>query len=271
MVADLTVDDLVVPRVEWPTFRRSFARRFQKGHHVFVVGPNGSGKSVLVSEIVRSQPKRNWMILDAKGGDDPSLDMEGFERAVKWPHEDASAIIGQGPLSLMDRARRALGLDELDLEPERDREPRHVRLAPPIRVYEDLIPMRKYFDHALRDAFVAKGEDVWSVVIDEAQIIADPREGMGLGHRIAPFLRTKRYHGASMVLATQYPVWIPKSSHGEARHRFFFRLYEHERLQGAGEIAGDRKRIPAVIQALRPHEFLYQDAFTRKLVVSRVD
>lgn len=266
-MGSVEADSLYVEKMDPKAFARYWRRTFKNGQHVFVVGPTGSGKSVLLNSIARWDPLHSWVILDAKGGDDPSLDVDGFDLIRTWPPKQGDV---PQPPDLITKIRRAFGLDAMP-EIARSNEPIHVRLGPRIDVYEDLDRMKAIFDGALRDLFARKPPDIFNIIIDEAQIIADPKEGFGLGRRIGPILRTKRYHECSLVLATQYPVWIPKSSHNEARHRFFFRLYEHERLQGAGEIAGDRKRIPDVIQSLKPHEFLYQDAEKRRLIRSRVD
>lgn len=259
-------------RMDWRTFRSTFARRFEEGHHVFVVGPNGSGKSILLGEIVGCQPKRNWVIMDAKGGDDPSLDLPGYELIRSWPPGDGFPTVFEDERALT-RLRRWLKLEPEPLD-EPPPGPRHVRLAPALVRMTDFGPQRKVFARALDDLFTRKGAERYSIVIDEAQIIADPREGMGLGGYIGPILRMKRYHKVSLVLATQYPTWIPKSSHAEARHRFFFRLPDHERAVRAGEIAGDRKLVPPLIKSLRQHEFLYQETgrgATDRYIISRVD
>lgn len=269
----MTEPEAISPeRMDWPAFNTMFRRRFEEGHHVFVVGPTGSGKSILLGAIVKSQPKRNWVILDAKGGDDPSLDLPGYETIKSWPPTDGFPTVFDDE-RLLTRLRRALKLEAL-VEPEpEERKPRHVRLAPPLANLRDFGPQRRLFKITLEDVFARKGTERYSVVIDEAQILADPREGMGLNAEIGAILRVKRFHHVSMVLATQYPVWIPKSSYAEARHRFFFRLNDHERAVRAGEIAGDRKGVPPLIKSLRQHEFLYQETgrgATDRYIISRV-
>lgn len=266
-------EDTITPeRMDWAAFRTMFRRRFEEGHHVFVVGPTGSGKSILLREIVRAQPSRNWVLLDAKGGDDPSLEIDGYETITSWPPPDGLPDLFDDE-RLLTRLRKVIGLERVEQSEPEPPKPRHVRLAPPLADLRDFGPQRAVFKRTLQDVFRRKGAERYSVVIDEAQIIADPREGMGLNAEIGAILRVKRFHKVSMVLATQYPVWIPKSSYAEARHRFFFRLNDHERAVRAGEIAGDRKGVPPLLKALRQHEFLYQETGrgpVDRFIVSRV-
>src|SRR5206468_1021531 len=97
----------------------------------------------------------------------------------------------------------------------RETPPIRVLVTRPIRSAGDLPVMRDLFERVLLDLFPRKGRRVFALYVDEMQIIADPREGMGLGLYIGPLLRTKRYHGMSVITATQYPTWIPKSSYRE--------------------------------------------------------
>ncbi len=263
-----TEEPLVAERVAWKPFRASFSRRWKPGEHVFVFGYTGSGKSELNRKLLQMAPSRNWLVIDAKGGDDPSLVIEGYEPIRTWPPGRI-----QPPPQVeraMSRFRRFIGLDKPNAPPPE--EPAHYRLAPPLLRFEDINRQASVFDAALRDVFARRGSRVYSVLIDEGQIVAMPSpEGMGLGNRVGPILRQKRYHGCSLVLSTQYPIWIPKSTHGEARHRFVFRMLERDRTIGASEILGDRQAFVPLINGLREHEFLYQDAVSRKLAISKVE
>lgn len=240
-----------VERVPWPRFRAWFRRNVHAGEHAVIVGSTGSGKSYLAREVV-PMFGRNIVILDGKGGDDPSLQIPGFRTVHKWPPPDErwgsvrQIATGEAP------------------------KPIRVLLTRPINGADDFPAMRVLFEHALRDLFPRKGDRVFALYVDEMQIIADPREGMGLGRYIGPLLRTKRYHGMSVVTATQYPTWIPKSSYRESTHRFLFPIRDEESQEGLGRIAGSRKLLIPVLDSLRRYEFLYYNAPAGRYVISRV-
>jgi hypothetical protein len=240
-----------IERAPWPAFRSWLRRNVKAGEHAVIVGSTGSGKSYLAREVV-PMFGRNIVILDGKGGDDPSLKIPGFTHVYKWPPPDErwGAVRGmvtgekQGPIRVL--------------------------LTRPIKTADDFAHMRILFEQALRDLFPRKGKKVFALYVDEMQIIADPREGMGLGRYIGPLLRTKRYHGMSVVTATQYPTWIPKSSYRESTHRWLFPIRDEESQEGLGRIAGNRKLIIPILDSLKRYEFLYYHAPTGRYVVSKV-
>ncbi len=228
-----------VERQPWATFYQRLRRNVKAGEHGFIVGSTGSGKSVLAREVVPLFG-RNIVVLDGKGGDDPSLRFPGFVKLNRWP-----------PQLDHDFIRTLSGTRE---------EPRRFIVTRKIVKPDDLGKMAVLFESVLRDLFPRKGKDVFALYVDEMQIIADPREGMGLGRYIGPLIRTKRYHGMSVITATQYPTWIPKSSYRETTHRFFFPIGDEESNDHLGKITGRRKTILPILDTLSRHEFLYMHA-----------
>ena len=237
-------------RMPWEDYRRMIRRRVKAGEHGVIIGSTGSGKSVLAREVVPLFG-RNIVILDGKGGDDPSLDFPGFHRITRWPPPEESDIF------------RAMS--------SRAREPIRVHLAPKVKRMSDFQGMGDEFKKTLASLFTRKGSKVFALYVDEMQIVADPREGMGLGGMIGPLIRTKRYHGMSVITATQYPTWIPKSSYRETTHRWFFRIDDEESLKRLGEISGRRAEIMPHLESLRRYEFLYQFTHGKDFVISKVE
>src|SRR6267378_7591578 len=229
----------------WPDYLRWLRRHVKAGEHAVIIGSTGSGKSWLAREVVPLFG-RNVVVLDGKGGDDPSLRFPGFRTLNRWP----PPVESFHPIS-----RHVFG---------REPAPVRVLVTRPVRSYAAFPEMRDLFATVLRDLMPRKGRRVYALYVDEMQIIADPREGMGLGHLIGPLLRTKRYHGMSVVTATQYPTWIPKSSYRETTHRWFFPIEDEESSRRLGEISGHRRGVIPVLERLRRHEFLYQHVPTRR-------
>lgn len=243
-----------IVRVPWEDFRRKLRRRIHAGEHAVIIGSTGSGKSFLAREVV-PMFGRNIVVLDGKGGDDPSLVFPGFTTIRSWPPP------AEGALFRSFSGRKA-------------REPIRVHLAPKVRTITDALPGGALWSESrkvLQDLYTRKGGKVFALYVDEMQIIADPREGLGLGKLIGPLLRVKRYDHMSVVTATQYPTWIPRSSYRETTHRFFFAIEDEESRKRLGEISGRRAEITPVLDSLRPHEFAYQDVRRpREFLVSKV-
>ncbi len=241
-----------VERVPWNRFKAWLRRNVHAGEHAVMVGSTGSGKSYLAREVVPLFG-RNIVILDGKGGDDPSLRIPGFSTITRWPPPDERWGVVRG---LVTGEKQG---------------PIRVLLTRPINSADDFPMMRGLFESALRDLFPRKGSKVFALYVDEMQIIADPREGMGLGRYIGPLLRTKRYDGMSVITATQYPTWIPKSSYRESTHRWLFPIRDEESQEGLGRIAGNRKLLVPLLDSLKRYEFLYYNAPLGRYMVSKVE
>ena len=240
-----------VERMPWASYLAWLRRNVKAGEHAVIVGSTGSGKSFLARKVVPLFG-RNIVILDGKGGDDPSLRIPGFRTITQWP-----------PPSERWEVTR-------NLVTGRPTRPQRVLLTRPINSEADFPAMKVVFEQALRDLFPRRGDKVYALYVDEMQIIADPREGMGLGRYIGPLLRTKRYHGMSVVTATQYPTWIPKSSYRESTHRWLFPIRDEESQEGLGRIAGNRKMLIPILDSMKRYEFLYYHAPSGRYVISKV-
>jgi hypothetical protein len=239
-----------VERMAWPAYLRWLRRNVKAGEHGVIIGSTGSGKSWLAREVVPLFG-RNIVILDGKGGDDPSLAWPGFERITRWPP----------PAESQAWTHALLG---------RETPPMRVLVTRKIRSADDLPDMRDLFQQVLRDLFPRKGRHVFALYVDEAQIVSDPREGMGLARYVGPLLRTKRYHGMSIIQATQFPTWIGRASYRETSHRWLFRLDDETSSDELGKIAGNRKALLPVLDNLRRHEFLYYNRNAQRYIVSKV-
>lgn len=267
---------LDVRRVRWDGpdgFRRWWGRNFHAGEHVFVVGKTGSGKSFLLRELVTSKPSWDWIILDAKGGLDPSLQLDGFRTGHDWPPREESPATVVLDVGAMRRwfQRAVYGHDDpvqVRAEPNRD-EPKRIHFAPPKLPDAEL---RAIFGRVLDDLRLRGAEDGFDgIVFDEGNTLAGmPNDGgLGLYSKVSPLFRTKRFEQTSLVVGTQYPSWVPRSLYSEVQHRFFFRVADEDRRKRIAEVAG-HKEVAAIIPTLGRHEFLYQhddrDVFMRSRV-----
>ena len=241
-----------IERVPWARFYAWLRRNVHPGEHGFVVGSTGEGKSYLARKVI-PLTGYNIVVLDGKGGDDPSLQWPGFLRSGKWP----------APAERFGMVRAfAVG--------ERPR-PLRVIVTKPVKGYETLPEMRDLFSRVLHDLIGRKGRDVASLYVDEAQIVSDPIEGMGLKRYIGPLIRTKRYDGMSVWQATQWPTWIGPSSSREATHRFAFRVDDlNDQRELAKKFGEDPRTFMPAYQSLRRFEFVYKHKPTGLLVISKV-
>ncbi len=269
-MATRELNELQVRRYPWRDFRPWFRRNFTRGQHVFVVGKTGSGKSYLLREIISGKPDWDWVILDAKGGMDPSLQIPGFRTGHEWPPTEEQIVPAM--LSFPDQMRRWFSeLVRGPLEPElAEREPKRVHFAPP---KVDDAQLHAIFDRVLKDLSLRGEHDGFGgIVFDEGNTIAGAKNdgGLGLYNRLSPMFRTKRFERTSLVIGTQYPSWIPKSAYNETTHRFFFRVADEDRRKRIAEIAGN-KEVAALIPRLRKHEFLYHHEDRDLYFISKVE
>jgi energy-coupling factor transporter ATP-binding protein EcfA2 len=263
-------ETLAPERIPWKRFRPWFKRNFAAGQHVFVVGRTGSGKSYLLRELIGTKPDWDWVVLDAKGGKDPSLSLPGFQTITEWPPAAESPVAAM--LSLPEQMRRWFDrwVHGDGDEPATEREPIHVHFAPPKTESDD--DLRAAFDKVLRNLYTRGAEDGYSIVFDEGNTIAGMRNdgGLGLYHRVSPLFRVKRFESSSLVIATQYPSWVPRSVYGETSHQFYFHVNDEDRRKRIAEIAGD-KQVAGVVAGLRKHDFLYHNVDRDLYYVSKVD
>ena len=239
-------------RMNWPEFYGWLRRNVHPGEHAFVVGSTGEGKSVLLGKVVPLFG-RNIVVLDGKGGDDPSLKWPGFEHTDRWPPpQEQAGLFTYGVLG-------------------KERPPIRVIVTRKVKDRSDFPKMRELFETVLDDLLRRKGKKVYAVVIDEAQIVSDPIEGMGLKRHIGPLIRTKRYDGMSVIQATQWPTWIGPSSSREAMHRWAFRVDALDEMRELAKKFGeDPATFVPVMKSLRPYEFVYKHKRSRLVVVSKV-
>ena len=241
-----------VERVPWDAYYRWLRRNVKAGEHGFLVGSTGEGKSYLARKVIPLFGA-NIVVLDGKGGDDPSLQWPGFAVIDHWP----------------PKAER-WGVVRAFTTGERPG-PIRVVVTKPVTSYAVLPEMRDLFLDVLTDLIGRKGRRVFALYVDEAQIVSDPIEGMGLKRLIGPLIRTKRYDGMSVIQATQWPTWIGASSSREATHRWAFRVDDVESMRELAKKFGEHPtEFVPVLESLRKHEFVYKHKGTRRIFVSKV-
>ena len=239
-----------VDRMDWETYVRYLRRSFHLGQHGVLIGSTGSGKSVLAREIVPLL-KGNLVLIDGKGGDDPSLAWPSFQMIRTWPPGEERRLV---------RAFTA----------EANRQPIRVRLAPKMDRMTQLPDARAMFKRALDDIYTRRRGRVFSVYIDELGAMADPRK-MRLGQEVELLLQQLRYRPGSVITAMQFPTWLPKPAFREATHRWVFRVADEDSAKYLGGVLGNSREMRPLVERLPRFHFLHQNIATGRLVVSKVD
>lgn len=238
-----------IERMDWEDYLRWVKRRLHAGEHGVIIGSTGSGKSILAREVV-PMFGRNIVVVDGKGGDDPSLAFPGFNVVRAWPPREESSIM------------RAIS-------PSRAREPIRVVFSPKKEKMADLARNRDLFSNLLDDLFTRKRARVFTVYFDELGELADPKK-MGLGSKVEVLHQQMRYRKGSVITSMQFPTWLPKPAYRETKHRWIFRVMDEDSMKFLASITGHRQEIMPVMQKLRRFEFIHQDIWADKIVISKV-
>ena len=241
-------ETLEVPRLDWPAFRRTFARRFKQGHQIIILGGPDAGKThlaVLLAEIraytfmIVTKPRdeivgrmidRGWTISSTlepaaqliTDEDSPNYGTPLYPRFVYWPQ----------PLPDPDTTLR-----------------------------DDAIKKAAQIQAAF---MLIKRHGSWCVLIDELNYLS---QTLGLRDDLAEMYHIARSNYVSLVGAAQRPSWVPRAAVDNPSHVFIFHAGDREELRRLGEIAGglEWKAIAEEIADLdwRKHEFLYVNPHER--------
>ncbi len=234
-----------VPVVPWEEFRAWFIGRWQQGDHVSIVGATSSGKSVLAHELLeaRTAASSSWhTVVLANKPKDPTLDKmtrEGWLRVRSWPPPRSHK--GQP-------ARRVLLWPGID---------------GPAGFHSQAVT----FDAALRAIFTGGR---YAVYADEVRYLSHT---LGLKPLVELLWLQGRSLGITLVAATQRAAWVPLEFYSQARHLFLFResspANRRRLLEHCGGANGTE--VARIVAGLDRHEFLYVDAWSGELRISKVN
>lgn len=222
-----------VERIPWGEFLDEFD--WAQGDHVTILGTTGGGKTTVMRAIL---PRRDYQVIFASKPRDPVVEgarRSGYSIIRTWPPHP------------------------------------HVRRCvfwPKIEKMSDANDQRMKFYGALYDIYRQGG---WCVAFDEAAYLA---RTLNLGHVLKFYYEQARSLNISLVTLSQRPKEIPLLAYSCATHLFLFRETDAVNLKRLQEISGvDAQRVKAVVPRLNflKHEFLYVNARTGDLKISRVE
>lgn len=225
--------------VPWERFIREF--EWKRGEHLTTIGPTGSGKTVLNRQLLRLRAQ--VVVLGVKQRD-PELygpfQREGYELRRTF---DADWIFDD---------------DEPDLI-------LYVPQTTKQRATERRKELGDRFRQALADIY---REGYWCVYCDDVSYLASQ---LGVTPELEELWLLGRSEGVTLVASSQEPVNIPVMAYGMATHLFLFNNPDIYRARRMAELTGVNREIAQeTILSLPPHEFLYINKNTKRLLRSKV-
>lgn len=237
-----------IPRLDWPDFRRRFARLFLQGHQIIILGGPDAGKThlaVLLAEI------RSFSFMIVTKPRDPLI-AQMLERGwtISSTLEPATQLI-------------------TDEDSPRYGTPLYPRFVywpeplpnPKLTLRQDSLLKASKIQAAL---MVIKQHGSWCVLIDELNYLS---QTLGLRDDLAELYHISRSNAVSIVGGAQRPSWVPRAAVDNPSHIFIFQAGDREELKRLGEIAGGLawKPIAEEIAELdwQRHEFLYVNPHRR--------
>lgn len=209
-------------KVQWETFKKFFAARWQQGDHVSIIGPTNRGKTTLAKAIL---PIREWIVVCGTKPNDDSLEKFGRKNGFRIQQQfrpDAA----------------------------------HTRYIvwPKFKKPGDEIHQQKVFRETLNDIFSQGG---WCLYVDETWYFEKALKLRGL---LETFWSQSRSNDITFVAATQRPRNVPLMMYDQCTHLFLFKVTDAYARKRLGEIGGiDSKTVAAEVANLQGHEFLYID------------
>lgn len=227
------------PFVPWQEFLRDF--RWNRGEHLTTIGPTGSGKTVLNRQLLRL---RDPVVVLGVKQRDPELygpfQKEGYELTRRFDADWAFE----------------------------DNEPNLVLYVPTTTkpaAAERRAELGSRFRQALTDI---RQTGWWTVYCDDVAYLADQ---LKLATDLEELWILGRSEEVTVVASSQEPVNIPVMAYGFATHLFLFHNPDLYRVKRMAELTGVNREIAQdTILRLPPHEFLYINKNTGRLVRSKV-
>jgi hypothetical protein len=226
-----------VESVSWDEFLKLF--RWNQDEHVSLIGSTGCGKTTVARQILS---RRRFVLALATKPRDPIV--QGFRR-------DGFAIVRHWDQYSPQLFPKAL-------------------LWPKVRKMEDIDHQREQFRHALNFLFETGHISGYA---DELQYITDARY-CGLSQEVELLHQQGRALRCAFVGATQRPSRVPLTTYSEPSHLFLWQTKEESDVKRIRSMGGafDSKEVQKAIQQLpSKHHFLYLNADSRQMLVSKAD
>lgn len=221
-----------VQSLGWDDFLSSFD--FRQGEHVTLIGTTGSGKTTLANAIL---PMRKYVVKFGTKRKDSTLQAlvktQGFKIVREWPPP-----------------------------PTENR----VILWPRLNKMQDVKRQQVIFGECLEHVYRVGG---WTVDVDEIRYITD---WLKLSNHVELLLQQGRSMNLTVIGSTQRPRFVPLTFFNQATHIFLFRENDKNNIKRFSEIGSfDAERIESCVSNLRPHETLYLNTRTGKMIKTKVE
>jgi hypothetical protein len=212
---------------------------WKQGEHITTIGPTGSGKTVLNRELLR---RRDYVVVLGVKNRDPEL-YGPFERmGYELTHRFEPVPPANAPHS------RVLFVPRTSLHGAEARKAKTAAFRNVLNEIQDV--------------------GYWCVYLDDVQYMADQ---LRLTVDLEELWVIGRSEGVSVVASSQEPVNIPVMAYGMASHLFLFANRDLYRARRMAELTGVNREIAeTTILSLPPHEFLYVNKDTGRMLRSKV-
>ena len=225
------------PFVRWDVLLAEFV--WKQGEHLTVIGPPGVGKTVLVRELLK---RRDYVVV---------LGVKNRDSELYGPFERMGYKLERN----------------FNPQPPEDADESLVLFVPRTEKHgvEGRQAKARRFRQVLNDIY-----DIgfWTVYADDILYMADQ---LRLAPEFEELWILGRSEKVTVVASSQEPVNIPPMAYGFATHLFLFHNPDDKRAERMGELVGlNRRMVREVVLSLPPHEFLYVNKNTKRMVRSRV-
>lgn len=248
-----------VDKLQWPEFRRRFARLFKQGHQIILLGGPDAGKTHLA--VLLAEIRRFTFMIVTKPRDQliPAMAERGW--AISNSLEPAAQLI----YVTDDRGNPVID-PRTGAQEVRPVFPRFVYWPQPLpdprlTLRQDAIMKATQIEAAL---MMIKTHGSWCVVVDELNYLS---QTLGLRDDLAEMYHTARSNFVSIVGAAQRPSWVPRAAVDNPSHIFVFQAGDRDELRRLGEITGglSSRQMAEEISTLNwsKHEFLYVNPHRR--------
>ena len=248
-----------VEKLDWPGFRRRFARLFLQGHQVVLLGGPDAGKThlaILLAEIrafsfmVVTKPRDPLIPLMTTRGWAVSDSLEPAAQLVYVTDDRGNAVID--PQTGQQMVRPVYPRFVYWPQPFPD---------PDLTLRQDALVKSAQIQAALA---LVKRHGSWCLLVDELNYLS---QTLGLRDDLAELYHTARSNKISIIGAAQRPSWVPRAAVDNPSHIFVFQAGDRDELRRLGEITGglSYKEMAQEISTLnwQGHEFLYVNPHRR--------
>lgn len=225
-------------RLDWRSFWSGFSSDWSQGEHVSLFGPTGSGKTSLAERLTLYRARNaGYVVIVATKPRDSGLtsfaERHEFKTIKEWPpmRRDRKVLLWTASNRLRDGGSQ-----------------------------------QKKIEAALDDIYVSGG---WTIYFDELYYVYDQ---MNLKPDIRKFYTQSRSLDITVIASTQRPSRVAPEMYSQADHLFFFQFNDQRDIDRISEINRvNKKEVQSIIGGLKRFEFLYIDARSGDLVISKME